>query len=185
MSDYTLEEVIDFINGEIEDAYTEATRDEKYAHATKIYKDALNNSGNLGKYVSRKTTEEAKKMLDKKQYDKIAKLGAGVRASGKNASDVVRRSGKFKDFDFEDNSKKNIAKAFIYGNKNARDAKKVYGNKANEKERRKSLKEGYKMLNAMATVESVSYDILEAYELGVISYEAANDYLDMLALFED
>ena len=185
MTDYTLEEVIDFINSEIEDAYTEATRDDRYATGAKITKDALNNSGNLGKYVSKKATDEAKKMLDKKKFDKIAKIGAEMRAVNKNTSDVVRRSGKFKDFDFEDNSKKNIAKAFIYGNKNARDAKKVYGNKANEKERRKSLKEGYKLLNAYATTESVAYDILEAYELDVISYEAANDYLDMLALFED
>ena len=185
MTDYTLEEVIDFINDEIEDAYIEATRAEKYGDSVKIYKDALNNSGNLGRYVSKKATDEAKKILDKKKFDKIAAYGAAMRASNKNVSDIIRRSGKYRDFDFEDSTKKNLAKAFVRGAKTARDAKKIYSNKADEKERRKSLKEGYKLLNAYATTESVTHDILEAYELGVISYEAANDYLDMLSLFED
>ena len=258
MSDYTLEEVIGFINGEIEDAYTEASKEEADELARKgkewrgyypkfkkfgdkalpkgdpetVRRKNIRKETGFGTYVS-----QLKKKPGKRYYDhpRDISLSSGnspynnkyIEISNKEmdlrdkimqkADDFKRKKGKeyevyrggkdieaAKDFIKKTRSEGKhpithdayVKHAYYIDNPKYEESRKRENDSFRKLDMSERLteraKKGFKNKDVEAKwkkfvdkYQETVYDILEAYEYDVISYEDANDYLDMLALFED
>jgi hypothetical protein len=261
MLDYTLEEVIDFINGEIEDAYTEASKEEADELVRKgkewrgyypkfkkfgdkaipkgdpetVRKKDIRHGAKIGNHIydSHKKKAPGSHYYDhptsscitsgsspyNKKYDEISQKEREIQDKiRKKAKDFQDKEGKEYEIYYGDKNDKEYAKDFIKKTRSegkhpitadaySKHAFYLDNPKYKESDKRErdafrklsvsnrladKAKKGFKNKDVEAKwkkfvdkYEETVYDILEAYEYDVISYEDANDYLDMISLFED
>jgi len=155
MENYTLEEVLDAINSELTDAYYEASKE--YKLAKKMAKDELKSE----RLITKGDIAELKGKQNK--FERLYKKNNKLVDKFKQKYDADKLD-SVKDLTPEEKDK--LEQYCL-------------------KKSKKWVKDMGKVANLKNLKKEAVYDILEAYEYDVISYEDANDYLDMLALFED
>ena len=155
MENYTLEEVLDAINSELTDAYYEASKE--YKLAKKMAKDELKSE----RLITKGDIAELKGKQNK--FERLYKKNNKLVDKFKQKYDADKLD-SVKDLTPEEKDK--LEQYCL-------------------KKSKKWVKDMGKVANLKNLKKEAVYDILEAYEYDVISYEDANEYLDMLALFED